>query len=161
MKDVSAGRLAALSGLSIAAAVALWWLGSTRLALDHASDPGRPSQQALQALWVVRTMVIALLAVRLAALRGWRAGAQAGLGLAAPAWPVVLLAWSASSVPLTQLAMMEGALLVVAGLLPLIGAGIGRVLRRSEAAVLTATAFGVGLAALAWFAQGLWPLQPA
>ena len=160
MKDHAAQRLAAISGLTIAAAVAMWWLGSTRLALDHASDPGRPSAQALQALWVVRAMAIALLAVHVAALRGWRAGVENALGLVAPAWPLVLLAWSASAMPLSQVAMMELALLAAAGLLPLVGDGIGRVLRRSEWALLTGAVVGAGLAALAWFAQRLWALPP-
>ncbi len=159
--DLPARRLAAFSGLALAAAVAVWWLGSTRLALDHGSDPGRPSVQALQALWVVRAMAIALLAVRVAASQKWRAGVEAALGLVAPAWPLVLLAWSASSAAPLQVALMEFSLLVAAGLLPLLGAGLGRLLQRSDAAVLAGTLAGVGLAAGAWFVQGLWALPPS
>jgi len=161
MNDLPARRLAAFGGLAIAAAVALWWLGSTRLALEHGADPGRPSVQALQALWVVRAMAIALLAVRVAASQRWGAGVETALALVAPAWPLVMLAWSASSVPLIQVVLMEMALLAAAALMPLLGAGIGRLLQRSEGAVLAGTAAGVGLAALAWLAQGLWALPPS
>jgi hypothetical protein len=158
MNDLPARRLAAMSGLALAAAVALWWLGSTRLALDHGSDAGRPSAQALQALWVVRAMALALLGLRVAALRGWRAGMETALGLAAPAWPLVVLAWSASSVPLMQVALMELALLAAGLALPLLGQGIGRVLRQSELAVVAATAIGAAAAAAVWFTRGTWPL---
>lgn len=159
MNDLAARRLAALSGLTLAAAVAMWWLGSTRLALDHASDPSRPSEQALQALWVLRAMASALLAVRVAALRGWRAGAETALGLVAPAWPLVVVVWSAASVPPLQVLVMEGVLLAAAVLLPLLGHGIGRLLRRGDGAVLAGTAVGAAMAALAWLAQRWWALS--
>ena len=47
MSDAAARRLDAMTGLALAAAVAVWWLGSTRLALDHGSDASRCADDAL------------------------------------------------------------------------------------------------------------------
>ncbi len=158
MSDAPARRLAAMSGLALAAAVALWWLGSSRLALNNGSDAGRSAADALHALWFIRGMALALLALRVGALRGWRAGAAAALGLIAPSWPLVVLAWSASTAPLVQVALAE-CLLLVAGLaLPLIGAGLRRVLRRPELVETLATVAGASLAASLWLSRSLWTL---
>jgi hypothetical protein len=150
-------RLSALSGLAIAAAVALWWLGSTRLALDQGSDPGRASAQALLALWLVRAACLALVCTRVAAVGGARAGAQATLGLVAPAWPLVTLAWSGSALPLLQTGAMEVSLLALGAALSLAGHGIGRFFKNAGHAVLVASVLGAALAVCMWFALGLWP----
>ena len=91
MKSVPDPRLSALVGLALAATVALWWLGSTRIALDQAGDASRAAAAALLALWVVRGMVLAPLGLRAGALSGWRAGAEAAALLLAPAWPLLIL----------------------------------------------------------------------
>jgi hypothetical protein len=158
MNQALTRRLAAMTGLTLAAAVALWWLGSTRLALAGGSDASRSSADALQALLLVRGMALAMLSVRIGALGGWRAGAAVALALIAPAWPLVLLAWSASTTPLTQLALSESLLLAAGLALPLIGLGLRRALRQAEPAEVVATAVGVALAASVWAARGLWTL---
>ena len=147
-------RLAALTGLALAAAVALWWLGSTRLALDRGSDASRAAAQALHALWLVRGLVLAIWMVRLGALRGWPASAAAALVLIAPSWPLVVLAWSASAVPLLQVLGAELALLAAGAALPLAGLGLRRVLRRPELADVVAVGVGAALAAALWAASG-------
>jgi hypothetical protein len=156
MNDVLDRRMAAMTGLVLAAAVALWWLGSTRLALDHSSDAGRASADALQALWLARAIALALLGVRTGALRGWRGGAAAGLALIAPAWPLAVLAWTASATPWIHAAGAEIALLGAAAVLPLIGLGLRRALRQVELAEASGTALGAALASALWFARGLW-----
>jgi hypothetical protein len=152
-------RLAAMAGLALAAAVALWWLGSTRLALDKGSNASRSAADALQALWLVRGMGLALQGPRVGALRGWRAGADEALGLVAPAWPVVVLAWSASTLAWTQVALAELVLLAAGVVLPLIGQGLHRVLRRAEFAQTMATAAGIALAASVWITRHHWTLS--
>ena len=97
MNQALPSRMATMTGLALAAAVALWWLGSSRLALDHGSDPSRSAADALHALLLVRAIVLAMLSLRESTARGWRAGAAAALTLIAPSWPVVVLAWSAST----------------------------------------------------------------
>jgi len=154
MNDALTRRPAAISGLALAAAVALWWLGSARLALLHGSDAGRASADALLAMWLVRGMTGAVTALRVGAGSGWRSGASAALGLAAPAWPVVMLAWSASAVPLLHVMAAESALLVAGGALSWLGHGLRRVLPQGEIAVVLATGCGVVLAAALWFARG-------
>lgn len=151
-------RLAVVAGLAIAAAVALWWLGSTRLALNQGADTGRASGQALQALWAVRAVVLALLGLRVATLRGWRAGAGTAVGLVAPAWPLVVLAASASTWPWSQLLLMECTLLLAG----VVTVGLGHLLRRvcsqatSEvAAELAATVLGAASALGLWWLQDL------
>lgn len=154
MNEAAVRRLAAAMGLALAGAFALWWLGSTRLALEKGADASRPSAEALQALWLVRGMVVAIVAVRLGALRGWRPAAAAALVLMAPAWPLVVLAWSASTVPWQQVAAAECLLLPGAVALALVGQGLGRTLRRAELAEIIATAIGVTLALALWLMRG-------
>ena len=156
MNTAATHRLDALIGLALALAIAVWWLGSTRLALDHGSDASRCADEALQALLLVRVMALALVSVRVGALRGWRPGVAAGLGLIAPSWPVVVLAWSAGTWPVTQAASAEVLLLAGSAALPLAGLGLHRLLHKTELAVVTGTVLGVALAASAWAMRGLW-----
>lgn len=155
------GRLSALTGIAIAAALALWWLGSSRLALDDGAAASRPAADALHALWLVRAMALALLGLRVGALGGWRAGVVAGLALVAPAWPVLVLAWSASSVPLAQVVRAEWLLLAACGALPLLGLGLRRLLRQAPLAEAAATLAGCALVAALWSTRGLWALPVA
>jgi len=69
-----------------------------------------------------------------------------------------VLAWSASTVTLAQVALAEGLLLAAGAVLPLVGHGVGRVLRRVDLAEAAATAFGAGLAAALWYLRGPWSL---
>ena len=156
MSAASAHRLDAMTGLALAAATAVWWLGSTRLALDHGTDAGRCADDALQALLLVRVTALAMLSVRVGALRGWRPGVTAGLGLIAPSWPLVVLAWSAGTRLLTHVALAEVLLLAGSAALPLIGLGLRHSLRHAELAVVMGTAVGTALAALAWVTRGSW-----
>ncbi|MDO9313170.1 MAG: hypothetical protein Q7T97_01325 [Burkholderiaceae bacterium] len=158
MNEALDRRVAALTGLALAGAVAWWWLGSTRIALDRASDAGRVAADALQALWLVRGMALAVLGVRSGALRGWRSGMEAQWLLVVPAWPVVVLVWSASTVPLPLAAGVELLLMAASVVLPLMGQGLRRALRRAEPAEVIATAIGLAMACSAWLTRDLWVL---
>lgn len=149
-------RLDAMAGLALAAAIAAWWLGSTRLALYHGSDASRCADDALLALLLVRATALAMVGVRVAALRGWRPGVMAGLGLIAPSWPVVVLAWSAGTRLAMHVALAEVLLLAACVALPLVGLGLHRLLQKSELAVISGTALGIALGASAWVTCGLW-----
>ena len=156
MSDVPAYRADAITGLALAAAIAVWWLGSTRLALDQGSDASRCADDALQALLFVRATALALVGVRVAALRGWRSGVTAGLGVIAPSWPVVVLAWSAGTRSVTHVALAEILLLAGSAALPLVGLGLHRLLQKAELAVISGTVLGIALGASAWVTCGLW-----
>jgi len=156
MSAASAHRQDAMTGLGLAAAIALWWLGSTRVALDHGSDASRFADDALQALLLVRLMAVAMVGVRVGALRGWRPGVTSGLGLIVPSWPVVVLAWSAGTRLATHVALAEVLLLTACVVLPLVGRGLHRVLQRAEFAVIAGTVLGIALAAASWATRGLW-----
>ena len=151
-------RWTALPGLSLAAAIACWWLGSTALALDQGSDPSRVSADALQASCLVRAVLLVVVSLRLGAGRGWWAGAQAALAAVAVAWPLTLLAWSASSVPGARTVASELALVVGALALPLLGVALRRVVVQAEPSELAATTAGVALAAGLWSTRALWLL---
>ena len=157
MNETRARRFAAMSGLGLAAAVAVWWLGSARLAIDHGADAARSSAEALQIAWLVRASLIPVLGVRIGALRGWRAGAAASMAVVAPSWPVVAMAWSASAAPLAQTILAETFLLLEVLVLPLVGDGLRRVLPRSALAEPIASALGVALAAALWLIRDRWP----
>ncbi len=158
MSEAPAHRLAVMTGLALAAATALWWLGSTRLALDRGADASHYADDALYALLLVRITVLALVAVRVSASRGWRGGVTTGLGMTAPSWPVAALAWSASTRSLTYVALTEVLLLAGSIALPVVGSGLRHLLRKSELAVLAATLLGTLLVALAWVVWAIWRL---
>ena len=149
-------RMAALTGAAVAAAVAVWWLGSSRLALEDGGDASRPAAQALLALWLVRAMVLALLSLRVAAVAGWRAGARAGLVMLAPAWPVLALVWSASTAPLLPVLLAVLALLVATAPVSLVGLALHKLFRQPPMAEAAATLAGVALASGLWSTRGLW-----
>jgi hypothetical protein len=161
MNETLASRFAALSGLVLAAALALWWLGSARLAIDQGADAARSSADALHAAWLVRALLVPVLALRVGALRGWRDGAASSLAMVVPSWPVLAMAWSASAVPLGQSLLAEGFLLVAAIVLPLLGHGLRRVVPRSDLAEPIASALGVALAAALWLGHARWAFSSA
>ena len=159
--NTGGSRTAALAGVALAATVALWWLGSSRLALDDGADTSRPAADALHALTLLRAMLLALPCCRLGALAGWRAGASAGLVVVAPSWPVLALAWSASAAPLVQVLWAECLLLAGCASLPLLGLGLRRLLRHAALAESAATLAGVALVAGLWSTRALWALPGA
>lgn len=156
MSETFVRRFAAMSGLALAAACAVWWLGSVRLAIDRGADSGRSSAEALQMLWLVRASFVPVLALRVGALRGWAAGAVVSLAIVAPSWPVVVMAWSASTASLAQSALAELLLVAAATALPLVGLGLRRVLPRAGLLEPIATGIGVALAAAVWFGHDRW-----
>lgn len=156
MNEALDSRPAAITGLALAAATALWWLGSTRLALDHGADAGHSAAAALNALLLVRGMALALLCVRVGAARGWRPGMTAGLGLVAPSWPVVAFAWSASTASLAHVVLAEFVLLAGCAALPLVGAGLRHLLRQAQLALVIGTGVGTAMAASMWVTFGVW-----
>ena len=160
MNETLVRRFAAMSGLALAAALALWWLGSARLAINQGADAARGSADLLHIAWLVRALLVPLPALRVGALRGWRAGAASSLAIVAPSWPVVAMAWSASAVPLGQSLLAEGLLLAAALVLPFLGQGLRRVVARSELAEPIASALAVALAAALWLVHARWPFPP-
>lgn len=157
--DALLRRLSAAGGLLLAAAVAVWWLGSTRVGLLGGADTARPAAQALLALALLRGLVLAAVALRDGARRGIRPAATAALLWLAPAWPVVMLAWSASTVALGAVLATEAALFAAACLLPAGGAALARALRPADRAEAVALALGVLMAAALWWGRA--PLAAA
>ena len=159
MNATMARRVDEIAGLALAAAITLWWLGRTRLALEDGSDPAGSATDALHALLLVRGMAVGVAGVRVGASLGWGSGAAASLGLVAPSWPLLVLAWSASTTPLWRVALAESMLLAAALVLPAVGSGLRRVIPRADLAATMGTALGAALAAFLWFARG-WPALP-
>jgi hypothetical protein len=157
MNESLTRRIAALTGLALAAAVAAWWLGSTHVAIDHGADPGRSSAEALQIAWLARAMLVPAFTVRVGALRGWRSGAVAALALVVPSWPLVAVAWSASTASMVSVVVAESCLIVGAIALPALGHGLRRLVPRSELAEVLASVLGIVIAAAASLAMPAWP----
>jgi hypothetical protein len=147
--------LAFAAGACVAAAGALWWLGATRLALAADADTARVADQAWQAIWIARAMVLAVLSPRLASWLAWRPAAAAGIVLLAPAWPLAVLMGSAGGAVLAPALRAEGLLLAAAVVLPGLGQGLRRLLRRGSLADSVATLLGVGLALGLWHGRHL------
>jgi hypothetical protein len=149
-----------MTGLALAAAVSLWWLGSTRLALDDGSDASRIADEALQLAWLVRAMALVAIGMRMGALNGFRSGAGDALALIAPSWPLMALAWTASTLSWVPMAAAELALLAAGVWLPLIGQCLHRALRRRELADMMAMLLGTLLVAALWLSRSLGYLSP-
>lgn len=152
----SCRRALALAGLVLAGVVAVWWLGSSRLALAHGSDATRPADQALAAIEMLRALALALVALPLGALLGGRLSALPVLGLLAPSWPLVVLAWAASTQPGPDIALREALLLLGALALPWAGQGWRRLMPTADAATQAATLSGVLLASALWATRAFW-----
>jgi hypothetical protein len=149
-------RVGTSTGIALAAAIALWWLGSTRLAIERGGDGARAAAEALYALFAVRGIALAVFSVRAAALAGWRDGVATGLAVIAPSWPIVLLAWSASTVAGGRVVLAEALLGIAVVALPSVGLALRRSLAAIEHLLAFATALAVVLAASVWLAHGLW-----
>ena len=154
-------RVAAVTGVALAAAAALWWLAASRLALERGADAARAAALMLQALALARALALALWLPRTAVAQGLRAAWLEALALAAPAWPLVALAASASTLPALRVLVVEALLVVAAAVLPLAARALGRLLPRraqAEPADLAALFGGALLAAALWYGHGRWPL---
>ena len=151
-------RLAALVGVALAAAAALWWLATSRLALERGGDAARAALGLLQALALARALALALWVPRAAVARGARAAALDALALAAQAWPVVALAAAASAPGVLHALPAEALLLIGCTVLPLIGTGLRRALPDVQQADAAALFTGAALAAALWFGHARWLL---
>lgn len=155
MSPTNVRRLAAAVGIGLAGAVALWWLGAARIAVERGADVVRASADALLALCIARAVALPLVGIRVAAASGWRAGADAGLGLVTPAWPMVAVAWMAGTAPWVPTVAAELVLLAAAHGLPLLGTGLRRVVPPGPLDA-AAAALAVALASIAWAGRSLW-----
>lgn len=151
-------RSAALSGWTLAAALAIWWLAGSALALERGADAGRLAAQAGAAGLLARALALLLLGLRVGAVHGAREGGLTMLLLAAPSWPVSLLAWMAGPGPLRTLLLGEAALLLAALSLPWVGAHLARSRALEGHADTVATLLGVALAATLWALRAQLPL---
>lgn len=143
-------------GLVIVAATTTWWLASTRLALQSGASSPVLADRALAGLVLARAMVLCVFALRVGSLVQSRRAMQAGLLLAAAAWPVVLLCWSAANIsPLVVLAAELG-LLVWATILAVLGRTIARALEASGSAAAVSTSLGLLLAGGFWLSRHHW-----
>ncbi len=149
-----------LAGLGVAAGAAAWWLGGVGVDTLRGDDPARLSGQAVVALALARALLLALLCTRFAALQGGSAAARAGLCIVAPGWPVALLSWSASSVPVMPALAVELALLALVGLATVLGLMLRAALLRLPRALGPldgwATLAGAALAAAVWSLPPPW-----
>lgn len=158
MNESLLDRCSMILGLALTAVMAAWWLASTRLALEQGMDTAGPAGLALLALLSSRAMALAVLGLRVGALHGWLHGAATSLALIAAPWPLVLIAWSASSVPLARLAWCEAALIAGCAALPAAGHALRRLFGRTESAVVVGTTLGVAIAATVWASRFLWTM---
>lgn len=143
-------------GLVIVAATTTWWLASTRLALQSAAPSVVLADRALAGLVLARAMVLCIFALRVGSLVPSRRAIQAGLLLAAAAWPLVLLCWSAASVSPSEVLAAELGLLAWAAVLAVIGRTIARALPASGSAAAVSTSLGLLLACGLWLGRHHW-----
>ena len=148
-------RLGMALGLAVAAVLAAWWLASTRLAILAGLGAELTSAQLLFAAWLLRAMLVAVAGPRAAAVGGYVAGLRVCLPIVAVAWPLVALAWLASSQELTQALAAEAGLLGFAAAVPLAGRGLARLVKQGPALESLAAAAGVLLAVLVCWLAGV------
>lgn len=149
-------RLGVVLGLLLAAAVGTWWLAATRGAFGGTGDPAAIASQALFVLCLTRAMLVSAVAPRAAAAGGFRAGARTALPVVSAAWPVVALAWLASTDDLGRTFMIEAALVAFALAGALVGHSVAIVTGRRAWTVPVATALGIALACGAWLVSDDW-----
>jgi phosphoglycerol transferase MdoB-like AlkP superfamily enzyme len=122
-------RLGLVLGLMLTVAIATWWLGATRIAIEQTATPETFAEQALFVLALLRAAMVALVALRTGLVLGYRSGVRASLPIVVVAWPLVTLAWAASTRTALQLLAVESALVVAALALPALGRGCAQVMR--------------------------------
>jgi hypothetical protein len=145
-------RLGLALGLGAAAAVAVWWLGASRVAIAGGTDAARFAGDGLFALVLVRALLIAVLAPRAAAVGGYVAGLRLSLPVVCVAWPVAVLTWAASHEEVVRTVSAEIGLLAGAALAPLVGRALARTMKQGPAMEAIATAAGVLIAGGLWLA---------
>ncbi len=149
-------RLGLALGITLATAAAVWWLGASRVAIQSGGDTALLATQALLVLGVLRAMLIAVSAPRVAAKDGYSAGVRSAIPIVTTAWPVVALAWMASADSVARTLMVEGALLCGALAAPVAGHVLARWRRDCATAVPLATLAGVALACCVWLLSVHW-----
>ncbi|NJD30969.1 MAG: hypothetical protein FIB04_03705 [Gammaproteobacteria bacterium] len=143
-------RLGLALGLALAAAVVVWWLGASRVAIEGGVATSVLAGNALFVLVLARAMLIALATPRAAAIGGYVAGLRVGIPVVSVGWPVVALAWAASDDGLVRTVASEAVLVACAVLAPLVGRGCARVTRQGPLLEAIATAAGVVVACCIW-----------
>jgi hypothetical protein len=143
-------------GLLLTFAVGAWWLFATRVALGSGGATVPLAAQALFVLGAARPMLVGIVGLRMAALGGFGDGARTALPVVVAAWPLVALAWLASTASLGYALTVEAVLLAYAMFVALLGHGLGRITRRGRWTMPLATILGIALAGGAWLLSGLW-----
>jgi hypothetical protein len=143
-------RLGLALGLALAGAIAVWWLGASRVAIEGGVETSLLAGQALFVVGLLRGMLIAVLAPRSAAVGGYVAGLRCSLPVVTAAWPLVALAWAASNAGIALTLGLEAALVAGAAAASLIGRGLARGLKQGPAMEAIATAVGVSSACCLW-----------
>jgi hypothetical protein len=149
-------RLGLLTGLLVAATAAAWWLGATRLSLVQAGSTDAVAGSALVGLWLARASLLPPFALRAGATQGARVALVAALTLVIAAWPVVLPAAHASTLPASRLLLAEALLLGGSALLAAVGAGLRSLFRSIDDALIIATMLGIAIAVATWTWGGAW-----
>lgn len=151
MNAGASDRLGLALGIVAAAAVATWWLGSTRLLLAQGAPTAGAAATALAALWWTRALALGPLVLRAGALGGWRAATRAAWGFVAAAWPVVVVAGAASSLAWPRIALAEAVLACSTPVLAAAGEQIARRIEARQVAVVVTTTLGIAVTAVAWW----------
>jgi hypothetical protein len=99
---------------------------------------------------MVRALAVCVLSSRIAALRGWWPAVATNLSLIAPSWPLISLAWSASTASLANVVAAEALLVASGTALPVIGVVLRRLLSDEQRAEMSGTTLGVIFAAVLW-----------
>lgn len=143
-------RLGLALGIALATVIAAWWLGASRVAIESGRDAAPLAAQALFVLALLRGMLLAVSAPRVAVRDGYAAGVRSALPVVTAAWPVVALAWAASTDGVARTLAVEMVLLCFACVAPLPGHLLARWRpgRASNAAL--ATLAGVLVACCVW-----------
>lgn len=156
MSELLHTRLGMLIGLLIAATVAAWWLGATRLSLGQAGGTAGIAGNALFGLWLTRAIVLSPFALRAGAANGMRPALAASFALVLAAWPLELAAWHASTLPASRLLLAEVLLLGGASLLAIVGAALRTLFRSRQSSQTIATMLGIAISMATWTWGGLW-----
>jgi len=143
-------RLGLALGMTLASAIAVWWLAASRIALQGDADTALVAVHALFVLALLRAMLIAVLAPRVACTGGYAAGVRAAIPLVTTAWPLVALAWAASIDSVARTALVEAALLGGAVAAPAVGHVLARQLKGRASSEPVVTAVGIALACGIW-----------
>lgn len=149
-------RLGLALGVTLATATAVWWLGASRVALQSGGDTALLAAQALFVLGVLRAMLVAVSAPRIAVVDGYSAGVRSAIPIVTTAWPVVALAWTAGADSIAHTVLVEVALLGGALAAPVVGHVLARWRRIGAAAVSLASLAGVALACCVWLLSVHW-----